>query len=35
MHYIAKLTKEAAGYAVEFPDLDGCFTQGGERWRTR
>ncbi|MCF0220734.1 MAG: type II toxin-antitoxin system HicB family antitoxin [Fibrobacter sp.] len=29
MHYVAKLTKEMdGGYSVEFPDLDGCFTEG-------
>lgn len=29
MHYVAKLTAEKdGGYSVEFPDLNGCFTQG-------
>lgn len=29
MQFVAKLTKEeVGGYSVEFPDLDGCFTEG-------
>ncbi len=29
MQFVAKITKEeVGGYSVEFPDLDGCFTEG-------
>jgi len=28
MNYFAKLTKEADGYSVEFPELPGCVSEG-------
>ena len=28
MNYTARIYKDGDAYSVEFPDLDGCFTQG-------